>query len=77
MPLTNNLIDFMGPFSVSYGFEYTLVSVDYVSKWVEAIPTRTNDANVVVSFLKDVIFSRFEIPRAIIVMDDLTSATDF
>ena len=29
-------IDFMGPFPPSYGHEYILVAVDYVSKWVEA-----------------------------------------
>ena len=31
-------IDFMGPFPTSYGHTYILVGVDYVSKWVEAIP---------------------------------------
>ena len=36
-------IDFMGPFAPFDGKEYILVAVDYVSKWVEAIPTRTND----------------------------------
>jgi hypothetical protein len=30
----------MGPFKNSFGFEYILVMVDYVSKWVEAIPCR-------------------------------------
>ena len=34
-------IDFMGPFSPSEGKEYILVAVDYVSKWVEVIPTKT------------------------------------
>ncbi|CAL8993097.1 unnamed protein product, partial [Prunus brigantina] len=42
------------------------VAVDYVSKWVEAIATRTNDAKVVISFLKANIFTRFGTPRAII-----------
>ena len=36
-------IDFMGPFPPSEGKEYIPVAVDYVSKWVEVIPTRTND----------------------------------
>ena len=40
-------IDFMGPFPPSEGKEYILVAVDCVSKWVEAIPTRTNDHQVV------------------------------
>jgi len=29
-------IDFMGPFPSSRGNKYILVTVDYVSKWVEA-----------------------------------------
>jgi len=37
-------IDFIGPFPPSSGFSYILLVVDYVSKWVEAIATRTNDA---------------------------------
>ena len=59
-------IDFMGPFPVSFGFNYILLAVDYVSKWVEATPTRTNDAKVVVNFVKANIFARFGTPRAII-----------
>ncbi|CAL2230012.1 unnamed protein product [Prunus armeniaca] len=42
------------------------VAVNYVSKWVEAIATRTNDAKVVISFLKGNILTRFGTPRAII-----------
>ncbi|XP_009780953.2 uncharacterized protein [Nicotiana sylvestris] len=37
-------IDFMGPFTSSYGNKYILVAVDYVSKWVEAVALPTNDA---------------------------------
>ncbi|XP_058217607.1 uncharacterized protein LOC131328718 [Rhododendron vialii] len=75
MPLTNILvaevfdcwgIDFMGPFPNSYGFLYILLAVDYVSKWVEAVATRTNDHAVVLDFLKEHILSRFGTPRAII-----------
>jgi hypothetical protein len=40
--------------------------VDYVSKWVEAVACKTNGHRVVVKFLKDAIFARFGIPRAII-----------
>ena len=57
----------MGPFPQSNGFLYILLAVDYVSKWVEAIPTRTNNHVVVVKFLKENIFSRFGMPRAIII----------
>ena len=59
-------IDFMGPFLPSFGHQYILVAVDYVSKSIEAIPTRTNDHKVVIDFVKKNIFSRFGISRAII-----------
>ena len=42
-------IDFMGPFPPSFGYEYILVGVDYVSKWVEVVATKTNDHTVVVN----------------------------
>ncbi|KAG9453132.1 hypothetical protein H6P81_006036 [Aristolochia fimbriata] len=67
MPLNNILececfdvwgIDFMGPFPPSFGYMYILVAVDYA--------TRTNDAKVVIDFLKKNIFCRFGTPRAII-----------
>ncbi|CAL8163777.1 unnamed protein product [Prunus armeniaca] len=75
MPLNNILvvklfdvwgIDFMRPFLSSFGYIYILVAADYVSKWVEATATRTNDHKVVLNFLKDMIFTRFGTPRAII-----------
>ena len=56
----------MGPFPSSFSNLYILLVVDYVSKWVEAIPTRTNDASVVVKFLRSHIFTRFGTPRALI-----------
>nr|GFA07892.1 reverse transcriptase domain-containing protein [Tanacetum cinerariifolium] len=58
-------IDFMGPFPNSKGNEYILVAVDYLSKWVEAKALPTNDARVVVKFLKS-LFSWFGTPKAII-----------
>ncbi|GJU52252.1 reverse transcriptase domain-containing protein [Tanacetum coccineum] len=74
MPLTNiqvceifNIwdIDFMGPFPKSHKFEYILVAVDYVSKWAEAQALPTNDARVVITFLKK-LFCRFRMPKALI-----------
>ena len=53
MPLVNNLqieffdcwgIDYMSPFQKSKNYEYILVAVDYVSKWVEAMPCRNFDS---------------------------------
>jgi len=59
-------IDFMGLFPNSFGNHFILVAVDYVSKWVKVVPTKTNDNKVVVKFLKENIFSQFGTPRAII-----------
>ena len=59
-------IDFMGPFPPSYNNLYILVAVDYVSKWVEAIATPTNDSKVVIRFPKKNIFTRFGMPRALL-----------
>nr|GEV55557.1 reverse transcriptase domain-containing protein [Tanacetum cinerariifolium] len=58
-------IDFMGPFLSSKGNKYFLVAIDYLSKRVEAKALPTNDARVVVKFLKS-LFSRFGTPRVII-----------
>ena len=75
MPLTNILevelfdvwgIDFMGLFPSSYGHKGILLAVDYVFKWVEAIPTITCDAKVVLRFIRSNIFSRFGTSRAVI-----------
>ena len=75
MPLNNILevelfdvwgIDFMGPFTPSYGNLYILVAVDYVSKWVEAAAFPTNDSKVVIKFLQKNVFTQFGMPQAII-----------
>ncbi|XP_015167995.1 uncharacterized protein [Solanum tuberosum] len=59
-------IDFMAPFVSSYRKKYILVTVDYVSKWVEVVALPENDGKSVAGFLKKNIFSRFGTPRAII-----------
>ena len=75
IPLTNILevelfdvweIDFMGQFASSFKNKYIMVAVDYVSKWVETIALPSNDARVVVNFLKKNIFTWFGTPRTII-----------
>nr|GEV15857.1 hypothetical protein [Tanacetum cinerariifolium] len=58
-------IDFMGSFPSSRGNRYILVVIDYLSKWVEAKVLPTNDARVVVKFLKS-LFALFGTSRAII-----------
>nr|GEW89974.1 reverse transcriptase domain-containing protein [Tanacetum cinerariifolium] len=59
------IFDIKGIDPSSKGNKYILVVVDYLSKWVEAKALPTNDARVVVNFLKS-LFSRFGTPKAII-----------
>ncbi|XP_057771051.1 uncharacterized protein LOC130990836 [Salvia miltiorrhiza] len=59
-------MDFMGPLPSSKENQYILLAVDYVSKWMEAKASTTNDSKVVASFLKSNIFSRFDMLKAII-----------
>jgi hypothetical protein len=68
MPFTNNLqielfdvwgIDYMGPFLESKNYEYILVAVDYVSKWVEAMPSRVADVKHSKKIFHEIIFLRF------------------
>ena len=75
MPLNYNLqvelfdvwgIDYMGPFVRSQGCEYILVDVDYVSKWVEAMPCRAADAKHARKMFHEIIFPRFGTPRMVI-----------
>jgi hypothetical protein len=84
MPLTNNLqielfnvwgIDYMGPFPKSKNYEYILVIVDYVSKWVEAMPCRAVDARNSKKMFEEIIFSRFGVLR-IVISDGGTHFTD-
>ena len=58
-------IDFMGLFPISHVFSYILLVVDYVSRWVEAKATITNDYKVVVDFVRSNIFCKFGVSRAI------------
>src|SRR3954470_13118667 len=55
--------DFMGPFPPSHKYTHILVVVDYVTKWVEAIPTESADHKTSLKMLTDVIFPRFGVPR--------------
>ena len=59
-------MDYMGPFPSSFNHKYILLAVEYVSKWVEAMQTHTNDARVVENFLRSHIFTRFGTPWALI-----------
>jgi transposase InsO family protein len=56
----------MGPFYFSFCNLYILLTYDYVSKWIEAKTTYTNDAKVVLDFFRTHIFDRFGVHKAII-----------
>ena len=75
MPLMNNLqvelfdvwgINYMGPFPKSGDAEYILVVVEYMSKWVEALPCRVIDSKHSKEMFHEVIFPRFGTPRMVI-----------
>jgi hypothetical protein len=75
MPLINNLqielfdvwgIDYMGPFPPSRKCEYILVAVDYVSKWIEALPCKKADNINSKKMFEKIVFPRFGIPRIVI-----------
>jgi len=55
-------INFMGPLPSSLSNEYILIAVEYVSKWVEVVPTQKADSKTVIKFIKKNIFSRFGTP---------------
>jgi hypothetical protein len=72
MPLTYNLQvklfdvwgnDFMGPFRKSNDCKYILVAMDYISKWVEALPCRAADAKHARKMFHEIIFPHFGTPR--------------
>jgi hypothetical protein len=56
----------MGPFPPSKKYEYILVAVDYVSKWVEALPCKNADNINSKRIFEDIIFPRFGVPRIVI-----------
>jgi hypothetical protein len=75
MPMNYNLqidlfdvcgIDFMGTFKNSCGYEYILVMVGYVSKWVEAMPCHKASTEESITMIESMIFPCFGTPRILI-----------
>ena len=60
-------LDFIGKFkdNSSNGFCWIITTMDYFTKWVEAIPTKTATKKVVMYFIEDKIITRFGIPLKI------------
>ena len=52
------------------GHGYIIVAVDYFTKWVEAMPTLSEDGHTMAQFLCNHVISRFEIPQAIVTDHD-------
>ena len=63
--------DFMRTFPSSFGNKYILLAVNYASKWVKVVLTRTTKARIVAKFLKKKIFSQYGMPKAIISDQDI------
>lgn len=61
-------VDFIGPINPhsSAGHMYILIAMDYFTKWVEAIPTKKANSEVVYNFLKDYILVCFRVPQKIV-----------
>lgn len=56
----------MGPFPSSCGNNYILVAIDYMSKWMEALASPTNDSKELIMLFKKVIFPCLGVPVAVI-----------
>jgi hypothetical protein len=56
----------MEPFPNSEGCEYILVVVDYVSKWIEALPCQVVDAMHSKKMFHEVTLLRYGVPRIVI-----------
>jgi hypothetical protein len=65
----------MRPFLKSKNYEYILVVVDYVSKWVKAMPCKAADAKNFKKMFEEIIFPRFGVPKMVI-SDGGTHFTD-
>lgn len=67
-PFEKWILDFVGPMNPpSRQKMYFLVYINYVKKWVESKALSSAIENVVVSFLFEDIFTRFGVPREIVI----------
>ena len=59
-----DVIDEIHPNS-SKGHRFVLARIDYFTKWIEVVPLQNVDQKVVISFIKNYILCRFEVPENI------------
>ena len=61
-------LDFIGPINPpsSQGYACILISINFLSKWVESKPMKKTNFEVVCEFLNENIFVRFGVPLKLI-----------
>ena len=62
-------IDFVGPIDPlahQTHAQYIIVTMDYVTKWVEPKAMQNNDAHTTAKFLYEYIFTRYNLPIKIV-----------
>jgi hypothetical protein len=61
-------LDFIGEFKDNSinGYKSILMSMDYFTKWVEAMPTKRDTKMVFMEFFEENIITRFRVPKKII-----------
>ena len=66
LPFEKVTMDFMGPFSTANsGMKYCLVFIDYLTRYVEIVPTRDRTAASVAEALRKCIITRHSCPRVL------------
>jgi len=56
----------MGSFPISKNCEYILIAIEYVSKWVEALPWKAANVKSPKKMFYETIFLRFGVPSMVI-----------
>ena len=66
-PFKGRAMDLIGKIYLasSKGRNFILVSTDYFTKWVEAVPLKKAEQKDVIQFIKEQIIHRFGIPQSI------------
>lgn len=59
-------MDFLKLPKTSSGYQYLLVFTDYLTRWVEAVPTEKQDGATVAQALMDVVVSRHGLPKVLL-----------
>lgn len=64
-------IDLMGPFPIAKGqVKFTMATIDYMTKWVEAEPLRSIADQDIINFLYNNVITRYDIPEVLVSDND-------